>query len=176
MKTQLFVLALLMGIGLTGCVRVRSNQESGAVSPFQKILVVAKQKEKAQRYADSYRFAFPAGYQVTTLGFDDLTFGSPDSLIRQEVTAYGCDVVLWLETRPTGTVTGNQYFTTSDFELYGELRAWPSNRPFWKMRAALPSLVSQLSPARVVHQLQRDRILRQTDSARSTAVLSPKNP
>ncbi|MBC7891287.1 MAG: hypothetical protein H7Y12_03665 [Sphingobacteriaceae bacterium] len=176
MKTQLLTFTLLTTLGISACVRVRSNQESGVVPPFQKILVFAKQKENAQRYADSYRFAFPAGYQVTTLGFDDLTFGNPDSLIRREAAATGSDVVLWLETRPTGTVTGNQYFTNSDFEQYAELRTWPTNQPFWKMKVALPSQWRQVSPVRVMHQLQRDGILRQTDSARSTAVLSPKNP
>lgn len=176
MKTHLLTFTLLTGLGLNGCVSVRSNQESGEVPSFQKILVFTKQKEKAQRYADSYRFAFPAGYQVTTLGFDDLTFGNPDSLIRQEAAANGCDAVLWLETRPTGTVTGTQFGTWSDFELYGEFRTWPANQPFWKMKVALASLRSQLSPDRVVRQLQRDGILRPVSLTRPSAALSPKNP
>ncbi len=163
---------------LMGCASssIHSNQEPGAVPQFSSVLVVVKQKEKAQRHADEYRFAFPPGYQVSTLGLDDLTFGVPDSLIRRQATAEGSQAVLWLEVRPSGSMTGGRYYASTDYEMYGEMRTWPDNRAFWKGRALLPSLRGSYAPSTVVHRLMRDGILQKTGPALSAAALSPKTP
>lgn len=157
MKTNLLPLLLLTGLGLCGCVSVRSNREPAASLPaFDNVLVVVKQKDNAQRAADRFRFAFPPGYQVTTLGIDDLTFGNPDSLVRAKARQEGSNAVLWLERRPTGTVTGNQYYTSSDFELYGELRALPTHAPVWKIKVQPPR---GNQPHRVINRMIQDGVL-----------------
>ena len=157
MKTNLASLLLLAVLGLGGCVSVRSSREPSATLPaFDNVLVVVKQKDNAQRAANQYRFAFPPGYQVTVLGIDDLSFGNPDSLVRAKAREAGANAVLWLENRPTGTVTGTQYYTSSDFELYGELRALPTHAPVWKIKVQPPR---SNQPHRVVNRMLRDGVL-----------------
>ena len=160
MKFNLTSLLLLTGLGLGGCVSVRSNRETVANPPaFDNVLVVVKQKDQAQRFANRFRFAFPPGYQVTSFGIDDLSFGSPDSLVRAKAKEVGANAVLWLENRPTGIVTGSQYWTTTLFELYGELRTLPANQPIWKMKMSKAPARANFPPERVVSQLLRDGVL-----------------
>jgi|GEM_PF-5946003 len=178
MNKQQVALLLMGALSLSGCVSVRSNREPGAEVPaFDNILVVLKQKNDAQRYADEYRFAFPPGYQVTTLGIDDLTFGNQDSLVHKNAQEASANAVLWLENRPTGTVTGTQYYTVTDFELYGELRVWPANRPIWKAKVLKAPVRGHFPPSRVVSQLLRDGVLNKRGPAlTSAAAISFKTP
>lgn len=174
MKTNPVSLLLLAAFALGGCVSVRSNREGSAtLPPFDNVLVVVKQKDQAQRFADRFRFAFPPGYQVSTLGIDDLSFGNPDSLVRVKAREAGANAVLWLENRPTGTVTGGTDFTVTDFELYGELRTLPTNQPVWKVKVLKAPIRSNFPPERVVSQMLRDGVL--SKSGPGLAAVSPSS-
>jgi len=168
MKTNLASL-LLAVLGLGGCVSIRSSREPAATPPaFDNVLVVVKQKDQAQRFANQFRFAFPPGYQVTPLGIDDLSFGNPDSLVRAKVREVGANAVLWLENRPSGVVTGSQYYTTTLFELYGELRTPPTNQPIWKVKMNKAPARANFPPERVVSQMLRDGVLRKSGPGLAT--------
>lgn len=177
MKTNLIAFLLLGVFAVGGCVSVRSNGERvSQIPPFDNLLVVVKQKDAAQRYADRFRFAFPPGYQITPLGIDDLTLGNPDSLIATTARESGANAVLWLEYRPTGAVTGTQYFTTADFELYGELRPLPSNQPVWKVKMLKAPIRDGFPPTRVVKQMLNDGVLQERGPGLAMANHSPQTP
>jgi hypothetical protein len=170
-----FVVALAF-LAAGGCVTLRSNTASESVPAFSQVLVVVKAKRNGDRYASQYRNAFPAGYQVTTIGFDDLSFDKPDSLIAAEARRSGSEVLLWLELRTSDTaVRTGRYPVGPGYEWYAEMRSLRTNQAFWKAETGLLSSYTPPEPRFIVNRLRRDGILQKTAPVLAKGA-SPEKP
>lgn len=152
---------LLAALVLGGCVRLQSNTLDEAVPPFNRVLVVTKTKREGDRYARQFLGRFPSGYEVSVLGFDDLSFGNADRLIARRARENGCQALLLVEIRPTGSVVSTgKYSAAPGFEWYAEMRALPSNQPFWKAASNIWADFNPPDASVFVNRLKKDGILR----------------
>lgn len=167
----LFVVSVLAL--LTGCVTIRSNKLADAVPEFGRILVVSKLDNVPADYPARYVGAFPPRYEVCALTTNRLTFGNPDSLIRQKARQCNSDVILSLELNRTNVTTYGRYTSISPSDYYAEMRTAVDNKPFWKAVISSPYKKEGpnaifISPRVIVSRLQQDGILDQPASASRT--------
>lgn len=161
MNLRSIVGLVLAALVLGGCIRLQSNTLDGGVPPFNRVLVVTKTKRDGDRYARQFLNRFPSGYEVSVLGFDDLSFGDADSLTAVRARENRCQVLLLVEIRPSGSaVSTGRYSAGPGFEWYAEMRALPSNQPFWKAATGISGFVAPPDASVFVNRLVKDGILR----------------
>ncbi len=158
MKTGLYVLTMSL---LMGCVTFRSNT-NGIIPSFSRILVASKLVRISPTYLDRYTRSFPPGYTVCTVDIGPISFGSPDSLIRQAASQCNSEVILTLDVAQNlQGGSGKSHYNINDLLL--EMATLPDRKPFWKAIVPVSAVMRDaLYPPDVVGQLKEDGIISQT--------------
>ncbi len=159
MKSLSILFALTLLTIATGCVRVRSNVKDNATPPFKRILVVTKTEQPSDAFTNQFLKAFPANYEVCTIGLKQLPFENHEEAIRKQADLCNSDAILTIET----VYRLNPWSFRDDARtntFTGEMRLRGSNQPFWKSAISANWLYGENFPARsVVRQLLKDGIL-----------------
>ena len=119
MKTASFFVLIIL---LTGCtyVSIQSNTNSVLSPRFTNILVVVKTDYDATAYLARFERAFPRRYEVCSLAVGKLSFGDPDSLVRDAAQRHRSEVMLTIAPFRTTTSGSGKNIETNE-EVFMEM-------------------------------------------------------
>ena len=144
---------------LAGCtyVSIQSNMNSASLPRFTNILVVVKTDYDATSYLTRFERAFPRRYEVCSLAVGKLSFGDPDSLIRDAAQRHRSEVVLTIVPFRT-SISGSGKNINTNEEVFMEMQTLPDQKSFWKGMAYTDGS-SYINPKRIVEKLAEDRLI-----------------
>jgi hypothetical protein len=130
---------LLLLAALTGCAPFLTSK-NGTPPPFKRVLVVSKLSRITKAYLPQIALTFPAGYTVCSVDAGTLSFGSPDSLVRQMAANCNAEAVLTIsQGRDNGIRVGLFWYRNVN-DILLEMTTYPGGKPFWKGITHAPTL------------------------------------
>ncbi len=146
MKTYIFL--LVVAVSLAGCIPFKTSIDQQAMPDFSRVLVVSRLPVNKPKMLYDFIKVFPVQYSVCSMGIDPLTFGNPDSLVRQRIRECNSQVVLTIDIQSDYGVLPNSYSRTSPGHyppppaglysglrygtLYFEMYDVATGKSFWK--------------------------------------------
>jgi hypothetical protein len=150
---------LLVALLISSC-RPLLTSKNGTPPPFKRVLVVSKLTRISKDYLPQFAITFPTSYTICTVDAGTLSFGDPDSLVRQMAEKCDVDAVLTLSQGKDNGIRRGIFFYRNVHDIVLEMATYPGGKPFWKgLSHARVYEINPISPQKVVRRLYDEDII-----------------
>jgi hypothetical protein len=144
---------------LCGCAPFLTSK-NGTPPPIGRVLIVSKLSRTTPAYLSEFTITFPARYTVCAVNVGTLSYGDPDSLIRQMAATCNADAVLTISQGPDNGIRAGVLFYRNVNDILLEMATYPGGKPFWKGLTSAPVMRrNPILPDRLVRRLIEDKVL-----------------